>query len=271
MRIATLILILVCHVSACSNDDEVERVANEAAINFVAYGNGSPVILVHGFSQTHKAWEDTPIFADLRKDHQVIAVDLRGHGDSPKPHEPEDYGRKMAADLVRLMDALEIQQAHFVGFSMGASVVGDLLITSPERVRTATMASGLFTRWDPEEEAFAVYTEQRATSGERFPWEPENQDFRALAAVIRGARFASVSADQIEAISVPVLVVYGSVELHEMHESDRERLDALPPSFQTLIIEGADHDSPNAAVLSDEFAVSVRELIDAHPMQDLQR
>ena len=200
------------------------------------------------------------------RDHRVIAVDLPGHGDSEKPHEPTAYGPKLQAGLVALLDRLRIDKAHFVGFSMGANVVGDLVIANPDRVQTATLGSGFFTVWDESEEEFARHTEQRATSGERFPWEPENQDFQALAAVIRGARFSAVTAEQIADISTPGVVVYGSIEIDRMSASQRQRLHAVPGSMTLLILEGKDHDSQNAAILSTEFSNAVRNLIAANPI-----
>ncbi len=235
------------------------------ATHFVVAGSGEPVVLVHGFSQTHAAWLDTPLYEDLVQDHQVIAVDLRGHGDSIKPHDPQAYGKHLQADLVGLLDHLGIDKAHFIGFSLGASVVGDAVVSSPERVHTATMGSGFFTTWDEAEEGFAQLTERRATEGERHPWEPANQDYRALAAVIRGARHAEVSAAQIASITTPTLLVFGNIEVEHMTESQRERLDSLPQSITVMIIDGADHDSSKAAILSPQFTAAVRKLIAANP------
>ncbi len=208
------------------------------------------MVLVHGFSQTNAIWRETRIYDDLVRDHRVIAVDLRGHGDSRKPHQPSAYGPNLHRDLVELLDRLGIDRAHFVGFSLGASVVGDLVVSRPERVQTATMGSGFFTRWDEREEEFASLIEKQKP---------------ALAALVRGARFSEVSAEQIAAVDTPVLIVFGSVELDDMTDSQRQRLRRLPRSIQVLTVEGADHDSQNAAILSPEFSQAVRALIAANP------
>jgi len=258
-----LFMIAACDAPGVEPSSETHGAAID--IHYVEYGSGEPVVLVHGFSQTHESWLQTPLFQDLQRDHRVIAADLRGHGESSKPHDPKAYGRNLEADLVALLDSLDIDRAHFVGFSMGASVVGGLLTSAPERVQTAAMGSGLFTTWDPHEEEFAVFTEAREQSGERYPWEPANQDFKALAAVIRGAQFATLSDAQIAAIDTPTIVAFGSVELEHMSEAQKTRLANLPGSFETLVVAGADHDSANAAILSQEFSRAVRELIASHP------
>lgn len=239
--------------------------SSETSLYYQVWGDGPPVVFVHGFSQTHRAWLPIPVFNDLRTDHKLIAVDLRGHGQSAKPHEPEAYGQNMVDDLVRVLDRLGLERAHFVGFSLGASIVGGLLVSYPDRVLTATLGSGFFTNWDDEEEQFARYTESRQGSSQRVPWEPENQDYLALAAVVRGARLATVSDDEVSQISTPTLIVFGSREIEHLAPEHKRRLERLPSSVKLLIIQGADHDSSAAAVLSNEFSEAVRELIGSNP------
>ncbi len=233
---------------------------------FVDSGSGEPVVLLHGFSQTHAAWLSTPLYDGLARDYRVIAVDLRGHGDSDKPHDPMSYGPNLHSDLIDLLDRLDIGKAHFVGFSLGANVVGDILVSRPERVRTATMASGLFTTWDESEEEFAKLTENRSGSVERYPWEPEDQDYRALAALVRGARYSVVNPEQIASIRTPTLVAFGGNEIEVMSEQQKQQLANLPSSVSVLIIDRADHDSESAAVLSPRFTEAAIALIASHPI-----
>ena len=267
-RIAYILaIVFATQLHGCADADlELAPLVDASHIGtyYEVTGSGEPVVLVHGFAQTHAAWLETPLYADLVQDHKVIAVDLRGHGDSDKPHDPKAYGLHMQADLTNLLDHLGIDKAHFVGFSLGASVVGDILVSSPERVQTATMGSGYFTTWEEAEEDFAQQIENRGQGAQRNPWEPENQDYRALAAVIRGARYSVVNPEQIASITTPTLMVFGSVEIDNMTEMHRDRLEKLPSSIGVLIVEGADHDSANAAILNPVFTQAVRELISAN-------
>ena len=115
---------LIGPLSACDRNGLAEnRTQGDVGINYIVRGSGQPVVLVHGFSQSHEAWLQTPLFEDLKRDHRIIAVDLRGHGDSGKPQDPRAYGRYMEADLIELLDRLDMDKAHFVGFSMGAEVL----------------------------------------------------------------------------------------------------------------------------------------------------
>jgi pimeloyl-ACP methyl ester carboxylesterase len=82
-------------------------VADGVALNVAAGGSGPPIVLLHGFPQTHLMWRH--VAADLAADHTVICPDLRGYGDSDKPAEVDEQTysqRTMAADIVALAAAL---------------------------------------------------------------------------------------------------------------------------------------------------------------------
>src|SRR5262249_47141684 len=111
--------------------------SNGVRIRYVEQGTGEPVVLIHGFGG--RAAVNSKVFQQLTKDYRVIALDCRGYSKSDKPHDAKKYGQEMALDVVRLLDYLKINQAHIVGYSMGASIVAKLLIMKPERFLTATL------------------------------------------------------------------------------------------------------------------------------------
>lgn len=90
-------------------------------INYVDYGTGQPVILIHGWPLSHKAWEKQ-ITALVEGGFRVIAYDRRGFGQSDAPWEGYDYDA-LASDLHALITALDLQQVNLVGFSMGGGEV----------------------------------------------------------------------------------------------------------------------------------------------------
>src|SRR5438132_5614676 len=89
--------------------------SNGVKMHYVTAGTGEPVVLIHGWSSSAQMWR--PLIDDLSKDHRVIALDCRGHGESDKPHDPSKYGMEMANDVVRLLDRLKIKKAHIAGYS----------------------------------------------------------------------------------------------------------------------------------------------------------
>ena len=109
-------------------------------IRYVVRGAGPPVVLVHGFMvSTELNWVVPGILDSLATRYTVVALDLRGHGASDKPHDPSAYGAAFVDDVVRLLDHLGIQRAHVVGYSMGSAITLKLLSTHPDRVISAVL------------------------------------------------------------------------------------------------------------------------------------
>ncbi|PWV55121.1 alpha/beta fold hydrolase [Nocardiopsis sp. L17-MgMaSL7] len=99
------------------------RVAPEVSLNVAVGGSGPPLVLLHGFPQTHLMWRH--VAADLAADHTVICPDLRGYGDSDKPEAtgPEVYSKRtMGADVVGLARALGHERFALAGHDRGALV-----------------------------------------------------------------------------------------------------------------------------------------------------
>src|SRR5262245_45465042 len=111
-------------------------------IHYIDRGKGEPIVLVHGGTSSLESWVRAGVVTNLEKDFRVIAFDARGSGRSSKPHDPKQYGRQQALDVPRLLDALKLDRAHIVGFSLGASTVAQLLTLRPGRFLTATQAAG---------------------------------------------------------------------------------------------------------------------------------
>jgi haloacetate dehalogenase len=101
-----------------------ERVTTDdgVTINVAVGGAGSPVVLLHGFPQTHLMWRH--VAADLVSDHTVICPDLRGYGDSDKPTDSgETYAKRaMANDVVAVARALGHERFALAGHDRGALV-----------------------------------------------------------------------------------------------------------------------------------------------------
>ncbi|MFC4012021.1 alpha/beta fold hydrolase [Nonomuraea purpurea] len=98
-------------------------VADGVSLNVATAGSGSPIVLLHGFPQTHLMWRH--VAADLAADHTVICPDLRGYGASDKPAEAGagTYAKRtMAADVVALARELGFERFALAGHDRGALV-----------------------------------------------------------------------------------------------------------------------------------------------------
>ena len=96
---------------------------NGVKIYYEVEGQGPPLVLAHGmgFGSDLNAWRSTGYTQALKDDFTLILYDIRGHGQSDKPHTEAARGSDTADDIVAVLDALDIEQAHFLGYSMGAS------------------------------------------------------------------------------------------------------------------------------------------------------
>ncbi len=105
-------------------------------IHAVRGGDGPPVLLLHGFPQSHVMWHR--IAPELAREHTVVAADLRGYGDSDRPAAGADHTgyafRAMAADQVGLMAALSFDRFTVIGHDRGARVTHRMALDHPDRV-----------------------------------------------------------------------------------------------------------------------------------------
>jgi pimeloyl-ACP methyl ester carboxylesterase len=105
--------------------------------------DGRPVVLLHGFTNDAQFWLDVSSeLHRLNPDVRIIMPDLRGHGASTKPTDPTAISiEHMSADVVALLDIIDVQSATFVGHSMGSFVALDIALTHAERVETLVLIS----------------------------------------------------------------------------------------------------------------------------------
>lgn len=101
------------------------------ALSHETLGSGEPLIILHGLFGSKRNW--TSIARPLAESAQVIAVDLRNHGESA--HAPDMDYTQMAADLQALADRLGLEQLNVAGHSMGGKVAMQFALQYPERTR----------------------------------------------------------------------------------------------------------------------------------------
>lgn len=103
-------------------------------------GEGEPVILLHGFTGDHTTWKS--LFPYLTHSFQVIAVDLVGHGRTDAPDDCKWYDMsEVASQIIKLMDKLNIEQAHLLGYSMGGRLAISIAMLYPNRVKSLLLES----------------------------------------------------------------------------------------------------------------------------------
>jgi pimeloyl-ACP methyl ester carboxylesterase len=219
-------------------------------IAFVDEGQGAPVLLIHGFASSVRFnWREPGWIALLvRHGFRVVAMDLRGHGESEKLYDPHLYAATlMAEDAGRLLDHLGVAHADVMGYSMGARVSAFLALAHPERVRSAIFAGLAGNMVRPvagtgpiaralEAESIDTVVNPTARTFRAFA-DKTGSDLRALAACIRGAR-EPLTREAVARISCPVLVVAGG---DDVIAGPAEDLAILIPGAEALTVSRRDH------------------------------
>ena len=253
-------------------------------LRYVEQGSGPAMILMHGLTGTlDRHFIANGVFATLAKDHRAIAVDLRGHGKSDKPHQPEAYGDEMARDVVRLMDHLKIQRAQVLGYSLGAMIAGRLATMHPERLTSIVYVASLPLReGDTYMEKFAAESIADLESdmpfkslmiglqppGSKPPSDDEIRkavaplvaanDVKALAALWRGYKTLAVSDKQLAALKIPSIVLIGS---EDISAAGVPALNKTQPQIRTVVIPGAQHGGPEGVMRRKEFTQALHEFL----------
>src|SRR6186713_403592 len=106
--------------------------------HYLEMGTGTVIILIHGSGGTAANWMANGLGVNLAKTNRVIAIDMRGHGQTVGPDgKRQQRTPNMDLDVLAFMDAMGIQKTHIGGFSMGGSITGQLLARAPERFYSA--------------------------------------------------------------------------------------------------------------------------------------
>lgn len=220
-------------------------------IAYEIVGEGAPVLLVHGFASSRaQNWRATGWYKALTDPgFRVIALDLRGHGDSDKPHDPAFYGyEQMSADVLSVAGAAGLETASIVGYSMGGHLALELLMKHPEAIRKVAIAgvgetylrgasperfaiADALTEPDPGHLVDPVQKMFRAFAGQ------PGKDREALAACMRGER-RFFTAAELARSTRPALVVCG--ERDEVSGPPGTLADALHDA-RAVTIPGRDH------------------------------
>jgi pimeloyl-ACP methyl ester carboxylesterase len=219
--------------------------SNGIRIRYQITGEGVPVILLHGLGGTLESWQRVGVTGMLARHFRVVAMDMRGHGQSGKPHDPKFYGPALAADIVRLLNHIGATKAHVVGYSLGGLIALDFAALQQKHAASVLIGG---TGWPPPD---ALNNFRKTAEGfEQGKFRVrEGNDAMAWAALSRGLRI--LSADKVHRIKIPMALVIGA---DDAFLPDAQRLARAVPTTKVVMIPGASHDT---AISHPKFAEAV--------------
>ena len=255
-------------------------VGDDLRLHVVSSGEGSPLLLLHGFTGSSSTWDYFRSKLDSRL--RVIAIDLPGHGQSSIPASPARYSLdRLSADLEKVLDDLEIERAAVFGYSMGGRAALRFALNAPARLNALILESttpGIEEAGRPQRSAadglLADMIERDGVAAfvarwERLPlWNTQesmpdagrralhNQrlanDARGLANSLRGAGSATDAdvTERLGEIQTPTLILTG--ELDSKYIEIGRILESGIPNAEMQIIPGAGHaihlEQPDAVI-----------------------
>lgn len=265
---------------------------NGASLYYEIQGEGFPVIFLHAGIADHRQWNTQ--MAAFAQHYKTIRFDLRGYGKS----EPVAGEFSYTADLIALMNYLDIPAAHLIGCSMGGIIALEVARIAPERVATVVMVGSLpngFSADVPEHplqaEAEVAYEAQdwhRLNEIEVQMWfdgkgrAPADMDADTRALVLDMNHTALVNASKGEAVEaedlqpataeildqleLPVLLVYGDLDMDEIIAANEYMAENLPDVTE-FIMENTAH-LPNMERPNDFNKIVLEFLVDVDRDED---
>jgi pimeloyl-ACP methyl ester carboxylesterase len=256
-------------------------------IRYIDVGQGEPVVLIHGFSSDlDQSWGNPGTIDRLAADFRVVALDVRGHGKSDKPHDTASYGLPVVEDVTRLLDHLHIAKAHIVGYSMGGAITGKFIALHPDRTISAVFGgSAPRTGWtaqtekDSEELATSLETGhgirplilRLSPPGEPPPSEETiaarsratlgRNDALALAAVQRGNKAQVITLADVNGLKMPLLAIIGSAD---PIKAGVDAFKRVKPELEVVVLEGATHSGERGAPARPEFRDALHAFLAMH-------
>jgi pimeloyl-ACP methyl ester carboxylesterase len=195
---------------------------NGINLYYETHGTGQPLILLHGGFGTFEMF--SALSPSLAQNHQVIGVDLYGHGRTALTDRPLRF-EHMADDIAGLIEHLGLEKADVLGFSLGGAVALQTAIRHPERVNKLVLISTPFKRtgWHPEMQAGMVafspeFFMSTPIYDDYLHVAPKPEDFPRLVTNMREALSQDYDwTEQVSALKTPTLIIAGDA-------------DGLPPS-----------------------------------------
>ena len=219
-------------------------------MHVVRAGQGTPIVFVHGMGGSVSTW--AKCMAALQGSHEVVAVDLLGHGGSPVPEDPEEYTRDRAlSDLDDVLATLD-EPAVLVGHSLGGYLALAHAATRPGVARGIVVLNTGPGFRDPEKRE--AWNERSRRNAHRFgvPEQAANLNLQN----------DSVVMDRLAEMQTPTLVLAGDLDRPE-YTSSGQYLERKMPHARLVVVAGGEHSmhedthAAEVAALVHEFVASL--------------
>ena len=269
------VLSFLLNNKAYSNDKKVAGITSKATGNYAMIngmkmyytitGKGTPLVLLHGaFSSIDKDFGK--IIPTLSKNHQVIGIELQGHGHTSNIDRPLSYAA-MANDVVLLLQRLKVDNADFFGYSLGGGVALQITISHPSLVKHLVLASTSYNPQGANMENPDGLKQKPQSSLNQSIWKknydkiaPDTTQWKKLVGQIYGlmGTWEGFPSAEIKSIKSPVLLMFGDADMSkpehqvemfrllgggnsgDLYELPNEQLAILPGTTHVTMVDQTD-------------------------------
>ncbi len=207
------------------------------------YGEGEPLLLLHGFFGTHAFWE--PYIQAFAKHYRLIIPDLRGHGYSTNPSGAYSE-RQSARDMFALLEHLGIDHIRGIGFSSGGMILLHMAIQQPARIEAMVLMDATYTHTAERraiQAALTMETADPAFLAQLREWHPRGDD-QVRALLDQFGRFSdddmNYTPSALTAITARTLIVHGDHDEFFPVSIAVEMYRAIPHSY-LWVVPNASH------------------------------
>ena len=258
--------------------------AGDATIHYHVFGEGEPLMLITGFSGDLYNWKKAIPLLDTS--YRVITFDNRGSGHTEAPDAPFTV-ETMADDAAALLDALRIERAHVLGWSMGGNIAQELTLRHPRKVATLILMSTYLR--EPDRSRFAIDAMIHAVreGASMYTFQTMMQAWCSTEWFFRGKRSACElgegcsinvltgftrqkkaldafdSTGRLNGIQVPTLVVHGDEDIMVPIDFGKKVATSIANS-EFEVLEGAGHFLPPSG-----YVPLVLDFLAKHPLNEM--
>lgn len=246
MRSFQVLLLLAAAATSAAENAFFE--SDGVRLHYFVEGSGETVVLLHGFSGSAEGLYVKPgtLSALVEAGYRAVALDQVGHGQSEKPYDTARYGLNMVEDVRRLLDHLDVEKAHVVGYSMGSKVANSFRDIYPERLNSITLG-GYGWPWQSQQTTYAE-AKRRLTSRSILP----GNDLDALAAVSMSLYELAPGEDSLRSNEIPAFGIIGDQDTVVPTEDWQKFRDTMH-KLRVVVMPGT-HAGPDGAPYKKQYA-----------------
>jgi pimeloyl-ACP methyl ester carboxylesterase len=234
---------------------------DNAKIFYQVKGEGSPIVLLHGFTNTGNGWKKNPLLDSLVSDgHRVVLIDLRGNGNSDKPSSAEGYANDAEAkDVIGLMKFLGMKKYDALGYSRGSIILARVMVLDKNCKRAVMGGMGAdFTDplWPRRINFYNALMHDTVPGYESFRKYITSQKLDPLTLAYQQKEQPSTSKEELAKIKIPVLIICGDADEDNGRAAE---LQQMIPNSKFVTVPGNHNAAGSTPIFANQVVTFLRQ------------